>query len=93
MQQTIFLDSNIILDYLENRNREVREILSELLKLHKEGKCALTTSVFNIAEIIDKEFEINFYGWCLTEKMSYDEIVNKIFRDSKKYKEISDKKA
>jgi len=91
MVQILFLDTDIILDYLENRNREVQDIVAQLLLLHKKGKIILATSVFNIAELIDKEFDIHFLGWCLKERMSYDEAINKLRRDEKLFKEISNK--
>lgn len=86
MPQIVFLDTNVILDYLENRNQEVSYIIKRLLDFHKKGKIILATSVFNIAEIIDKEFEIKFFGKLLFEKLSFDEILRKknnktMFRD------------
>ena len=89
--QIIFLDTNVILDYLENRNQEVRDIIAQLLLLHKKGKIILATSVFNIAELIDKEFQIAFIGECINERMSYDEIIGKLRRDRKLYREIAEK--
>jgi predicted nucleic acid-binding protein len=91
MIQVAFLDTGVILDYLENRNQEVRDIVAQLLLLHKKGRIALATSVFNIAELIDKEFQIHFIGWCLKERMSYDEVISKLNRDEKLFKEISSK--
>jgi predicted nucleic acid-binding protein len=91
MVQVAFLDTDIILDYLENRNQEVRDIVAQLLLLHKKGRIVLATSVFNIAELIDKEFQIHFIGWCLKERMSYDEIMSKLNRDEKLFKEVANK--
>ncbi|MGC9086196.1 MAG: type II toxin-antitoxin system VapC family toxin [Thermoproteota archaeon] len=90
MAQMVFLDTDVIIDYLENRNQEVRDIIAQLLLLHKKGKVILTTSVFNIAELIDKEFEIHFIGWCLEKRMSYDEIVKRLNRDEKLFKEVAE---
>jgi predicted nucleic acid-binding protein len=89
--QVAFLDTDIILDYLENRNQEVRDIVAQLLLLHKKGRIVLATSVFNVAELIDKEFQIHFVGWCLKERMSYDEIISKLNRNEKLFKEVSNK--
>jgi predicted nucleic acid-binding protein len=61
MVQVIFLDTNVILDYLENRNQEVRDVIAQSLLLHKKGRIILATSVFNIAELIDQEFQNLFY--------------------------------
>lgn len=91
MIQVAFLDTDVILDYLENRDQEVRDVIAQLLLLHKKGRIVLATSVFNIAELIDKEFQIHFVGWCLKERMSYDEIMSKLNRSEKFFKEISDK--
>jgi predicted nucleic acid-binding protein len=89
--QVAFLDTDVILDYLENRNQEVRDVVAQLLLLHKKGRIVLATSVFNIAELIDKEFQIHFIGWCLKERMSYDEIMNKLNRDEKLFREVSNR--
>jgi predicted nucleic acid-binding protein len=88
MTQIVFLDTNIILDYLENRNLDVRDIIAQLLLLHKKGKIVLATSAFNVAELIDKELEIHFIGWCLNEKMSYDEVIRKLKNDEKLFMAI-----
>lgn len=90
MVQTVFLDTDVILDYLEKRDQEVQDTIAQLLLHHKKGKIVLATSVFNIAELIDKEFEIHFIGWCLNERMSYDEI-NKLRRNEKLFREISER--
>lgn len=89
MTQIAFLDTNVILDYLENRNQDVRDIVAQLLLLHKKGRIVLATSAFNVAELIDKEFEIHFIGWCLNQKMSYDEVKSKLNRDEKLFIDIS----
>jgi predicted nucleic acid-binding protein len=90
MVQTVFLDTNVILDYLENRHHEVRDIIAQLLLLHKKGRIALATSIFNVAEVIDKEFEIHFSGWCINERMSFDEM-SRSRRNEKLYREVSEK--
>ena len=70
MAQMVFLDTNVILDYLESRNQEVRDIIAQLLLLYKKGRVILATSVFNVAELVDKEFQIRFIGVCVNERMS-----------------------
>lgn len=82
MAQIVFLDTNVILDYLENRNKDVRDIIAQLLLFHKNGSISLATSVFNVAELIDKQFQIQHMGSLLAEKLSYDEIIK--FRGKKK---------
>lgn len=91
MVQTAFLDTCIILDYIENRKREVSDIIAQLLLLHKKGRIILATSIFNVAELIHNEFEIHFIGWCLKERMPYDEILGKLRRDEKLFREVSEK--
>lgn len=91
MVQTVFLDTDVILDYLENRNQEVRDIVANLLYLHKRGRIVVATSIFNVAELIDKEFEIHFIGWCLNERMSYDETISKLRKDEDLFKKVADK--
>jgi predicted nucleic acid-binding protein len=88
MLQTAFLDTNVILDYLYKRNRKVHSIVSRLLKLQKDGKIILATSVPNFAELIDKDMDICFLGWCLKKKMSSDEAVRKRWRDRRKFKDV-----
>ena len=90
MNQSVFLDTDVMLDYLENRNKDVRDIVAQLLLLHKKAKISLVTSAFNIAELIDKEFEIQFIGWCLRERMSYDETVSKLKRDERLLRTVSE---
>jgi predicted nucleic acid-binding protein len=91
MAQIVFLDTDIILDYLENRNKKVRDLIAQLLFLNKKGRIVLATSIFNVVKLIDKEFEIHFLGWCLKEKMSPDEAYNKVRREEKLFREISER--
>ena len=91
MVQIVFLDTTVILDYLENRHQEVRDIVAQLLLLHDKGRIVIATSVFNIAEVIDKEFEIHFIGWCLNERMSFDETYRKLRGDKKLFAEVAEK--
>lgn len=92
MMQTVFLDTNIVLDYLENRNQGVRDAVAQLLLLHKKGRLLMATSVFNVVELIDKEFEIGFIIACVGERMSYDEIISKVRKDRKLYRQVAEKK-
>jgi predicted nucleic acid-binding protein len=89
MTQIVFLDTDVILDYLENRDVEVRDTVAQLLLLHKKGRVILATSIFNIAELIDKELEIHFFGWCINKRMSYDEVINRRNRDKELFKKVS----
>ena len=38
-----FTEIYVMLDYLENRNKEVRDIVAQLLLLHRKEKIALVT--------------------------------------------------
>lgn len=89
MTQSVFLDTDVMLDYLENRNKDVSDVIAQLLFLHNTSKLYVVTSVFNIAELIDKEFEIHFMGWCLGEKMSADEALSKFKKNGPFVKTIS----
>jgi len=77
MPQVVFLDTNVMLDYLEGRNQEVIDIVSQLILLHEMGKIILATSIFNIAELLDKEFEIHYIGHLINQRFSFDEIWKK----------------
>lgn len=79
-----------MLDYLENRNDAVRDLIAQLILLHKKEKIKIATSPFNIAELIDKEFEIKFSTFCITQHMSFDEIRSKK-NDEKFFSEICQK--
>lgn len=91
MTQLVFLDTDVMLDYLENRHKEVRDIIAQLLLLHKKEKLVLVTSAFNVAELIDKEFEIHFISWCLQEKMSADETFDRLRRNQDYVKKVAEK--
>lgn len=88
MPQIVFLDTNVILDYLENRSKEVIYIIQRLLDYHKKGRIMLATSIFNVAELIDKEFEIKFFGKLILEKLSFDEVLKRK-NDKRLFREIS----
>ncbi|KXA92558.1 hypothetical protein AKJ64_02850 [candidate division MSBL1 archaeon SCGC-AAA259E17] len=86
MPQTVLLDTNVMLDYLENRNSEVQDIVATILHFHNRGAIEVATTVFNIAELIDKLFQIYVIGNLMSERLSYDEIQKKkgdmvLFRD------------
>ncbi len=88
MLQTAFFDTNVILDYLCRRNSKVHSIVARLLSLQKDGKIILATSVPNFAELIDKDMDICFLGWCLRNKIPSDEAVRKRWRDRSKFKDV-----
>lgn len=50
----------------------------------------LATSIFNIAELLDKEFEIRFSGWGLNERMAFDEI-RKLRSNEKLFRDVCEK--
>jgi len=88
--EVYFLDTNVILDYLEKRNQDVSDIVAQLLHFHGKGRIIVATSVFNIAELIDTEFQIHFIGECINQRMSGDEIIGRLSRDKAMYKQIAD---
>jgi len=73
----IFLDTNIMLDVIENRNKEVKQFFNQLKKRHKNGNIQLSTSIYNITELLDKEFEISYFQECMKEKISGDVIIRR----------------
>ncbi len=91
MADIFFLDTNVILDYLEKRNQDVIDILAQLLHYHSKGRILLATSVFTIAELIDTEFQIRFIGECINDRMSGDEIIGRLNRDKELYRQIAEK--
>jgi len=90
MADVFFLDANVLLDYLEKRNQEVMDVVAQLLLFQRKSKIIVATSVFNVVELIDTEFQIRFIGECINERMSGDEILSKLNRDKGMYKEIAD---
>ena len=75
--QTVFLDTNIILDAIENRDKEVKKFVNMLVKAHNKERILLSTSIFNIYELLDKQFEISYYTECMKEKISSDAIIRR----------------
>ena len=73
----IFLDTNIILDVIENRNKEVKQFFNQLTRRYKNGEIQLSTSIYNITELLDKEFEISYFQECMKEKISGDVIIRR----------------
>lgn len=90
MGDVIFLDTNVILDYLEKRNQDVIDIVAQLLHFHSKGKIVIATSVFTVAELIDTEFQIRFIGECINDRMSGDEIISKLNKDKELYRQIAE---
>lgn len=89
-QNIFFLDTNVILDYIENRNRYVKGILDQMIKYKDKGLLAMSTSILNIAETLDKSIEINYMVYCFNNKMSMDE-TRKNKGNYSFYKEIAGK--
>ena len=87
MVDVFFADTNVLIDYLEIRDNAVHNLFTKLLQLDKEGKIRLVTSIFNIAELIDKELDIAFYSKCMKQKMSCDEILRLARNRQGKYEE------
>lgn len=73
IETEFFLDTNIILDYIENRNRETASFVYGILH---NPNIKVSTSFFNLVETIDKIQEIRHIGKLIVEnKYSFDEIV------------------
>lgn len=68
---TVFLDTNVILDYLESRDDVVRHLVEMMIR----GRyIRVATSFFNLIEVIDKEKDIITIGKLLLKRFSFDEI-------------------
>ncbi len=67
----IFLDTNILIDYIENRDRDVAHFVQNILDGDKHN---LATSIYNIIELLDKIQEIRHMGKLVLRKLSFDEI-------------------
>lgn len=68
----IFLDTGVLLDYIKNRDREVSNMVYDMIQ---SEKISISTSIFNIIELLDKLQEIRHMGKLVTEnKHSFDEI-------------------
>jgi len=91
MGDVFFLDTNVILDYLEKRNQDVIDILAQLLHFHSKGRIVVATSVFTVAELMDTEFQIRFIGECINDRMSGDEIISKLNRDKELYRQVAER--
>jgi predicted nucleic acid-binding protein len=69
----IFLDTNLMIDYLENRNQKVVIFLQ---KLFENKNIEVSTSFFNQIELIDKIQEITHLGnLVIKRKYCFDEII------------------
>ena len=68
----VFLDTCVMLDYLENRDRETAHFIQTLIE---NSQIELSTSIFNIIELLDKVQEIRHMAKLVTQnKLSFDEI-------------------
>jgi len=72
----VILDTNILLDILEKRNEKVVDFYKKcLLQFNKKGIITLGTTIYNIAEVLDKELELNFQMELLKRRLTADEIL------------------
>ncbi|WP_297556594.1 hypothetical protein [Thermococcus sp.] len=72
----VILDTNILLDILEKRNKKVTDFYKKcLLPFNKKGIITLGTTIYNIAEVLDKELELNFQMELLKRRLTADEII------------------
>jgi predicted nucleic acid-binding protein len=68
----VFLDTPLLIDYIENRDREIAHFVQNLID---SEKIQVSTSIYNIIELLDKIQEIRHMGKLLLKKYSFDEIV------------------
>lgn len=67
----VFLDTCILLDYFENRDREVACFVQNLID---SKDIEIRTSIFNIIELLDKVQEIRHMAKLVQKRYSFDEI-------------------
>ncbi|MCB9361888.1 hypothetical protein H6504_00490 [Candidatus Woesearchaeota archaeon] len=68
----VFLDTCVLLDYIENRDRTVAHLIQTMIE---DESIEIATSIFNIIELLDKVQEIRHMAKLVTQnKFSFDEI-------------------
>ena len=67
----VFLDTCVLLDYFENRDRDIAYIVQRMIE---SDQVEITTSMFNVIELLDKVQEIRHMAKLVNKKYSYDEI-------------------
>jgi len=73
----LVLDTNVLLDYIEKRDEKIVYFINKDLKpLAKKNKITLGTTIYNVAELLDKEFEINLQLNLIRKRLSADKILN-----------------
>ncbi|NJE26615.1 hypothetical protein E3E22_08300 [Thermococcus sp. MV5] len=73
----LVLDTNVLLDYIEKRDEKIVHFINKDLKpLAKKNKLTLGTTIYNVAELLDKEFEINLQLNLIRKRLSADKILN-----------------
>lgn len=85
-----FLDTNILLDYIEGRDGEIIKLLDYMINISRNKNILIATSIINIAEVLDKNIEISFNNHCMTLKLTNEE-AKKQKGNFKFYREISEK--
>ena len=72
MKLIIFLDTCVLLDYIENRDRTISHFIQTIID---DPEIKIATSIFNIIELLDKMQEIRHMAKLVTQnKYSFDEI-------------------
>jgi len=75
----VIFDTNVLLDYAESRSKEVKNYINKkLLPLQRKNLITLGTTLYNLAELLDKEFEINLQLNFIKKKITPDEIIKKV---------------
>ena len=74
----IFLDTNILIDYFEMRDRKVVTFICNLIE---DENIEIITSIYNFVELIDKLQQIKHMGKLVLKKHSYDEIARSKIKD------------
>jgi predicted nucleic acid-binding protein len=69
----IFLDTNVMLDYINSRDKKTIYLLNALKQAER---VTLTTSIFNMLELLDKHQELrHLSNLFIKQKYSFDEVL------------------
>lgn len=72
----LIFDTNILIDYCEKRDEEIKKYVKDyILPLYRKGQITIGTTFVNLAELLDKEFEISFQLMLIKKKYTPDTII------------------
>ncbi len=83
----IFFDTNLLLDYIDERRDNISKSIMD--KLFISSNYEISTSLYNIVEVVDKLKEITTIKNLVNEGVSFDELLRKR-KENKLYKKDID---